>query len=142
MKQSDRQNAIISSFVLILLFCFIEIRWLFDNCETLGNDCQLLIFFGIMVVTMTIISVETYIKHQQIQGKWYQQKREVKTKKQKLVWTKAILRITLTSLLLSLPLFIQGGLGMLLSGVVIGLGLDVGIRGLTNNLPPLKRTDE
>lgn len=143
MKGSEQGVVVLFGLLFVVFFCFIEIRWLYNNCGSLGGDCLYLTLFGIIVVITTIVIIELSTKYRKKRWKWYQmEKVSIDKKNNNYVWTKSVVRIMLTSLLLSFSLFLQGAFGMLLSGVFVGLGLEMIVKGLTGDLAPRIKSEK
>ena len=51
-------------------------------------------------------------------------------------WSRAVVRISLTAFLLSLPIIAQGAFGVIVFGFLVGLSIDMFIRGIKDQLPP------
>ncbi len=130
----------IGSIFMLIIIGSIMISSINDNCRyLLFPDCSMLWAVSIISIFGGIWLTETFVTGTRAQLHNKEKEPNIEsTQKQPSpsVWTRSIIRIMLTSIILSLPIIAQGAFISLVCGLGIGSSLDIAIRGLANKLPP------
>jgi hypothetical protein len=93
-----------------------------------------------------VLLVELLIARRKTQGKKEVQTRTQSQNKSVLsswyVWLRPVVWVTLSSLLVGLPLIVQGAFVLTFSGVITGMFLSILIRAITNRLPAIENENQ
>lgn len=136
---SRRQTLIWAGLFFLASFGGMQLIWLYDHCS---KRCETLWAINGLVILATIALIESLIAQRRpLDLKQYQERykyiADYLPRGNRLVWISAILRVILSSMILSLPLFFQGAFVILVTAPPIGVGLVALVRGIAGWLPPL-----
>jgi len=141
----DRYTRTIASAFLIILVGTGMVFGLSNKCKVMAQDDCLLVWglaaLAIVGGTTLTDAFVTYRIDRYEQQVATSSKGEADTEtKQQLpgrhVWFRSIIRLSMASFLLGLPVIIQSAFAATISGLFIGFGLNFFIRGILNRLPP------
>jgi hypothetical protein len=137
----DRYARTIASAILVTLMGAGIVVGLSNKCETLAqNDCLTVWGLAVSAIMGGIILAEAIVIYRL--NRYEQQiatASETEAKRQlpgRYVWLRSIIRLSLATLLLGLPIIIQSAFAATGAGLLIGFGLDFFVRGIFDRLPP------
>jgi hypothetical protein len=109
------------------------------------NKCILLGVLAGGAALGAILLLEVYIAHRKARGTWVQTNKDNKILEKKTtgsqIWFRSILRIMLSSVLIGLPVVIQGAFVTTIFGLIAGFSLDTLVRVITNQIISAKKDE-
>ncbi|MCB8923675.1 MAG: hypothetical protein H6662_18975 [Ardenticatenaceae bacterium] len=137
MQNKDRKTFVIIGVTLLVVSGYAGFGWVFQHCGEVSVRCSTLVFILLGTIAGTILLIESLHYMKEKSSNYAQQtvtSREQKTS----VWIKSVLRIILSSVLLSTPLLVRGVINILFWGCLCGLAIDGLVRFYFGRLPLMK----
>jgi hypothetical protein len=141
----DRYTRTIASAFLVILVGSGVVLGLNNKCKIMAqNDCLLIWGLAALAIVGGTVLTDAFVTYRIDR---YEQQittssktgTDTETKQQlpgRYVWLRSVIRLSIASLLLGLPVIIQSAFAASVSGLFIGFGLNFFIRGILNRLPP------
>jgi hypothetical protein len=134
---------IIGSLSLIIFFGWLMVESLNDGCISLRQkECYLLWGAAMTTIIGGALVIETWVARKKARGEWQvrigDSHSEGPVLSSSQVWFRSMARVVLASLLVSLPIIVQGAFVVTLSGTIVGVSLAFLRHGIMNDLPPIE----
>lgn len=141
----ERYTKIILSALLAILTGAGMVYGLNDKCEVMSqNNCWAVLGLAVSAIIGGVILTESFvvyrIRHYEERIKTSSENEVETNTKQQLsgrhVWLRSVARLLLATLLLSLPVIVQGAFVAAIGGIIVGFSLVFFVRSILDRLPP------
>lgn len=134
-----RLTLLFGGLFFLIVFGGMQFIWIYDHCDV---DCATLLLVDVMVILGSISLVEFLIAREKPLDTSSKEKDNntvpnPPSNQNRLIWARAIVRVVLSTILLSSSLFVQGTFVILVTGPPIGFGITALVRGIMGWLPAL-----